>query len=117
MTLKKNSWNPAKLLLTLATNQKARFSKFVSSIPREWYKSQAIFMPDIGLRATQGHSVRNDARPGYLTVAQECLNLDQDDIPCFCVHGTDLTVWRIIRNYILLYQVAWQETEQLFSLQ
>ena len=60
-------------------------------------------MPDIGLRATQGHTIGNDPGPGYLIAAQECLNLDPDEIPCFCAHGTDITAWRSIQpcQYIM----------------
>ena len=34
-----------------------------------------------GLRANQGHYIRNGAGPGYLTAAQECLNMEQYDLP------------------------------------
>ena len=55
-------------------------------------------MPDIGLRATQGHYIRNEAGLGYLIAAQECLNVEPDDHPCFCVHGTDPAAWRSIKE-------------------
>ena len=43
-------------------------------------------LPDIGIRAFQGHSVRDDIGPEYLMAAQERLNLDhEDNIPHFWV--------------------------------
>ncbi len=56
-------------------------------------------LPDIVVRATQGHYVRDDAGPGYLMAAQERLNLDnEENLPHFCVHGTDPSAWRSIAD-------------------
>ena len=53
-------------------------------------------MPDIGLRAVQGHSTRGDSSLEYLKAAQEQLSAEQEDLPFLCVHGTDHTAWKLL---------------------
>ena len=74
-TMKTRLANPAKTTLGNAHQSEGSFPDLVSSLPREWYISQTIYMPDIGLRASQGHSIRKDMGPGYLISAQEYLSL------------------------------------------
>ena len=46
-------------------------------------------LPDIGIRATQGHSLRDVIGPEYLMAAQERLSLDnKESLRNFCVYGT-----------------------------
>ena len=55
-------------------------------------------MPDIGLRAVQGHSTRGDISLEYLIAAQDKLTAEQKDLPFLCVHGTDHTAWNSIKQ-------------------
>ena len=80
------------------TNRKACFQDSFPVHCVSGTSRKQFVMPDMRLRATQGHSIRNDAGLGYLIADQECLNLDQDDIPCFGLHGTDLTASSSIKE-------------------
>ena len=53
-----------------------------------------VLMPDIGLRAVQGHSTHRDTGLGYLISAQESLNADQG----LCAHGTDPAAGKSIKE-------------------
>ena len=55
-------------------------------------------MPDIGLRAVQGHSFRSDIGLEYLIAAQEKLRAEQEELPFLCVYGTDHTAWQSIEQ-------------------
>ena len=61
-------------------------------------------LPDIGIRATQRHSIREDTGSGYLLAAQARLSMDKEEsLPHFCVHGTDPTAWqRIASSHTLI---------------
>ena len=88
---------PAKLLVAVFSNPKARF-QFSFPVYRVSGTSRKHFvMPDIGLRAVQGHSTRKDIGPGYLIAAKESLRADQEYVPCLCAHGTDPTSWKGIQ--------------------
>ena len=75
MKAKPNLQTPAKLLVAILTNPTARF-QVAFPVPRVSGTNRKLFViADIGLRATQGHSVRDEIGPGYLMVAQERLDL------------------------------------------
>ena len=94
----KSLLTPAKLLLAVFTNSKARFQVAFPVYRVSGTSRKQFVMPEIGLRAIQGHFIRNGAGPGYLIAAQECLNLYQEDLPCVCGHGTDPAAWRSIKE-------------------
>ena len=73
-------------------------------------------LPDIGIRATQGHSLRDDAGPGYLMAAQERLNADQQDLPSFVFTEQTLQPGEALKHLTHLSQVALLATERLFIL-
>ena len=86
MNFKNNLQTPAKLLHAVFTNTKAQFQFSLPEYSVSGHSRRQYVLPDIGIRATQGHSLREDAGPGYLMAAQERLNADQQDLPSFCVH-------------------------------
>ena len=94
---------PAKLLIAVFTNPKARY-QFSYPAYRVSGTSRKLFvMPDIGLRAVQGHSTRGDVSLEYLIAAQEKVRATQKELPCLCVHGTDRTAWRsIVQTHSLI---------------
>jgi len=98
MNFKPNLQTLAKLLNAVFTNPQARFQFLFPVYRVSGPNSRQYVLPDIGLRSTQGHSMRDDAGPGYLMAAQERLNMDQVDLPRFCVHGTDPAAWRSIEE-------------------
>ena len=117
MSFKTNLQTPAKLLKPVFTNPKAQF-QFSFPVYRVSGPNRRQFvLPDIGIRATQGHSVGDGAGPGYLMAAQERLDTDQKDLPSFWVHGADPTTWRSSKNLTHLSQVALLATERLCILQ
>ena len=60
-------------------------------------------MPDIGIRAVQGHSTRGDISLEYLIAAQEKLRAEQEYVPFLCVHGTGHTAWNsIVQTHSLI---------------
>ena len=97
MKAKPNLQTPAKLLVAILTNPKSRFQVSFPVYRVSGPNQKQFVLPDIELRATQGHSVRADVGPGYLMAAQERLNMDPEDLPCFVFHGADPAAWRSIK--------------------
>ena len=77
MNFKTNLQTPTKLLNAVFTNQNARFQLSFPVYRVSGPTRKRFVLPDIGIRATQGHSVRDDVGPGYLRTSQERLNADQ----------------------------------------
>ena len=65
MTMKTHLANPAKLLLAILTNHKARVQISYQVYRVSGAGRRLFYMHDIGLRAIQGHSIRNHMVPGY----------------------------------------------------
>ena len=86
------------MFVVVLSNPKARcqFSCPVSRVSGTNRKQ--VVMPDIGLRAVQGHSTRRDIGLGYLIAAQSSLKAYQEDLHCLCVHGTDPAAWNSIKE-------------------
>ena len=53
----------------------------------------------MGIRAIQGHSIREDIGSGYMMTTQERLVMDKaESLPCCCIHGTDPTAFRTVAS-------------------
>ena len=111
--------NPAKLLVAVCfANPKNNAFKCLCPVYRVSGTSRKQFvMPDIGLRAVQGHSTRSDVGLEYLIAAQESLRAEQEDLPLLCVHGTDPTAWTtVFYKHIHLSLAALQAAGLLSTL-
>jgi len=74
-------------------------SAFFPSVTRAWSRKQTFLLPEIGIRAEQGHLALNDMGAEFLTPAQELLVLNDDSfmtLPRFCVHATTMHAWQNI---------------------
>ena len=92
MSFKTNCQTPAKLINTVFPNAKARFQLSFPVYRVSGQNRRQSVLSDIGIRATQGHSMRDGAGPGYLMAAQARLNMDQEDLlqneqPLCCQQG------------------------------
>ena len=84
MKAKPNLRTPVKLLVEILAKPKAQFQVSFLVYRVIGPNQKQFVLPDIGLRAIQGHSVRDDLGPGYLMVAQERLNLaNEENFPHF----------------------------------
>ena len=69
--------NKAKLLVAIFANPKQRFQVSFPVYRVSGTSRKQFVMPDIGLRAAQGHSTRSDIGLEYLIAAQEKLKAEQ----------------------------------------
>jgi len=107
---------PAKLLVAVFSNPKARF-QFSYPVYRVTGTNRKQFvMPDIGLRAVQGRYTCRDTCIGYLLAAQESLHAYQADLPCLCAHGTDPASCKGIKDHLISRQAAKLATGRLSTL-
>ena len=79
MSFKANLHTPAKLINAVCTIPKARFQFSFPVYRVSGPIRRQYVIPDIGIRAIQGHSVRDDIGPEYLMAAQERLSLDNEE--------------------------------------
>ena len=66
-----NLLTPSKLLVAIFGNPKQRFQVYFPTYRVSGSSRKQYVMPDIGLRAVQGHSTRGDISLEYLKAAQE----------------------------------------------
>ena len=85
-----NNLTPGQLLAVIYTNPKARF-QLSYHVCRVIGVGQKFLIPDIGIRALQGHS-RDAVGPEVLTAAQAEL-YHTSRLPEYCVHGTSTKAW------------------------
>ena len=112
MSFKANLQTPAELINAVCNNPKARFQISFPVYRMSGPNRRQYVLPDIGIRATQGQSLRDDIGPGYLMAAQERLSMDNEEsLPYLCDHGADPTAWQSIAD------LAFMATELLFTLQ
>ena len=92
MSFKANLQTPAKLINVVFNNPNAKF-QFSFPVYRMSGRSRRQYvLPDIGIRAAQIHSLRDDIGPEYLMAVQERLSLDnQESLPhLVCMEQTHL---------------------------
>ena len=85
MSFKANLLTLAKLIDAFCNNPKARFQLTLPVYRVSGPSRRQYVLPDIGIRATQGHSLRDDMGPEYLMASQERLNLDHEENLPHCV--------------------------------
>ena len=90
-----NTLTPGNLLALLSTNPKARLKLTFPVYRVSGLGQRSFLIPDIGIRATQGHS-RDVAGPDVPTAAREPLSYKSSCLPEYCVHGTSLDAWESI---------------------
>ena len=91
-TKRRTTLTPGKLLALVYTNPKARFQLSYPLYRVSGVGQRRFLIPDIGIRALQGHS-RDDVGPEVLTSAHEELFYRTNRLPEYSAHGTSIKAW------------------------